>query len=218
MSADEDLPVALGRQVLAQLLRTYVTSGSGNFALAVLPGQAVDDDMVQDGVVNPLLVSEWLRADYDFPLLLRLSDCTPVPAALGTGISASSIYTLIAQYGRPVAAPDTDAGMRVRDLFILAKRDLGPNPGALPLGIEPDDWAAPTGAVHWQTFDHHRHVGRHLATGGEDGRDRTAEGQPGAVEAALAALVAGRPGDPAQRTAGTRRRPRHRLAGRRGHG
>ncbi|MFG3350492.1 peptidoglycan-binding protein [Streptomyces sp. NPDC048001] len=153
MTADDDLLVALGRQVLAQLLRTYVTSGSGNFALAVLPGQAVDDDMVQEGVVNPLLVSEWLRADYDFPLLLRLSDCTPVPAALGTGISASSIYTLIAQYGRPVAAPDTDAGMRVRDLFILAKADLGPNPGALPLGIEPDDWAAPTGAVHWKTVD-----------------------------------------------------------------
>lgn len=153
MTTSEDLPVALGQQVLDRLLRTYVTAGAGQFALAVLPGQAVDDDMVQNGVVNPLVVSEWLRTDYDFPLLLRLSDCTPIPAALGTGISASSIYSLIAQYGRPAAAPDTDSGVRVRDLFNRAKQDLGPNPAALPLGLEPDDWAAPSGAVHWQTFD-----------------------------------------------------------------
>ncbi|MFJ4840453.1 peptidoglycan-binding protein [Streptomyces sp. NPDC088746] len=153
MPAHEDLPVALGQQVLDQLLRTYVTAGAGKFALAVLPGQAVDDDMVQNGVVNQLLVSEWLRTDYDFPLLLRLSDCTPIPAALGTGISASSVYTLIAQYSRPAAAPDTDAGERVQRLLNAAKQDLGPNPGALPLGLEPDDWAAPSGAVHWQTFD-----------------------------------------------------------------
>ncbi|MFB7335707.1 peptidoglycan-binding protein [Streptomyces adustus] len=153
MAADEDLSVALGQQVLDQLMQTYAVAGCGDYALAVLPGQAVDDDMVQNGVVNPLLVSEWLRADYDFPLLLRLSDCTPIPAALGSGISASAIYTLIAQYGCPAAAPDSDCAARVRDLLNAANQGLGPNPGGLPLSLEPDDWAAPSGAGHWQTFD-----------------------------------------------------------------
>lgn len=152
MAADKGPSSAFGQQVLDRLVEIYAGGGPG-FALAVLPGQAVDNDLVQNGVVNPLVVSEWLRAEYDYPLLLRLSDCTPIPAAIGSGITASSLYAAIAGYGRPAGADGSESAARVRDLLNLARKDLGPNPEALPLSVEPDDWAAPSGAAHWQSFD-----------------------------------------------------------------
>ena len=149
--ADPQL-AALGNQVFQQLLATYGPGGDPELALAVLPGQAVDADVVQAGVENPLVVSNWLRDEFDDPLRLRMADLTPLPGAIGSGIPASALYGVIATGARAVAEAGSDEWGRVNGLISAAKQDLGPNPSALPLGCDPDDWAGSTSTV-WHTFD-----------------------------------------------------------------
>ena len=73
MDANDDQLAQLGQQVLDTLIATYNPHGDPSLALALFPGQALADDIVQDGVTNELRLSEWIADQYDYPLALRLA-------------------------------------------------------------------------------------------------------------------------------------------------
>ena len=81
MSDNADQLAVLGQQVLDTISRTYNPSKDPGVALALHPGQALADDIVQEGQTNPLRLSEWVEDQYDYPLLLTLADATSIAAS-----------------------------------------------------------------------------------------------------------------------------------------
>ncbi len=152
MSSNDQQLAALGQQVIDQLVAAYNPDDNPEQALAVVPGRPVQDPLQVGGDTNPLVVSQWLRTDYDDPLLLRLADCTPLSVTIGSGLPGSVLYTLAAQNAVPAGDPDSPAAQRVARMVATARTDLGPDPAVLPLGCEPSGWALPGGTI-WQAFD-----------------------------------------------------------------
>ncbi|GIG30189.1 hypothetical protein Cma02nite_27890 [Cellulomonas marina] len=116
------------------------------------PGQAVADDLVQGGQVNPLRLSEWVADQYDYPLLLRTDDATSVPGTTIGSRAAKGMYVTAARYGTPAVPANSPAYSRIADLIGSARIALGGNPAALPFGVEPTDFAVATEAP-WRTFE-----------------------------------------------------------------
>ena len=151
MADNSDQLAELGQKVLDAVLASYKPDGNGSLALAVHPGQPLADDIVQNGVTNPLRVSEWLGDQYDFPLSLKLSDATPVTASLGA-LAAKSAYVTMVRFAQPALSTDDPAYARINDMIADARKDLGDNPDTLPFGCDPDDFAENDSHV-WQVFD-----------------------------------------------------------------
>ena len=151
MADSSDQLAELGQKVLDAVLATYKPDENAKLALAVHPGQPLSDDIVQNGVTNPLRVSEWLGDQYDFPLSLKLSDATPVTASLGA-LAAKSAYVTMVRFAQPSLPADDAAYPRISAMIADARKDLGDNPDALPFGCEPDDFAEADSHV-WQVFD-----------------------------------------------------------------
>ena len=151
MPDNSDQLAELGQKVLDAVLASYKPDGNASLALAVHPGQPLADDIVQNGVTNPLRVSEWLGDQYDFPLSLKLSDATPVTASLGA-LAAKSAYVTMVRFAQPSMSTDDPAYPRINDMIADARKDLGDNPDTLPFGCDPDDFAEADSTV-WQVFD-----------------------------------------------------------------
>jgi hypothetical protein len=151
MGDNSDQLAELGQKVLDAVLASYKPDENASLALAVHPGQPLSDDIVQNGVTNPLRVSEWLGDQYDFPLSLKLSDATPVTASLGA-LAAKSAYVTMVRFAQPSIATDDPAYPRIDAMIADARKDLGDNPDTLPFGCDPDDFAEADSTV-WQVFD-----------------------------------------------------------------
>ncbi|HEY8434085.1 MAG TPA: hypothetical protein VIK68_05665 [Sphingomicrobium sp.] len=151
MADNSDQLAELGQKVLDAVLASYKPDENASLALAVHPGQPLADDIVQNGVTNPLRVSEWLGDQYDFPLSLKLSDATPVTASLGA-LAAKSAYVTMVRFAQPSMPTDDPAYPRINAMIADARQDLGDNPDTLPFGCDPDDFAEADSTV-WQVFD-----------------------------------------------------------------
>lgn len=142
----------LGQQVLDAVLQAYDPDGTSSLALALHPGQVIADEVVQDGVVNPLRLSTWLSDQYDYPLWLELADGTPIASTALGGVTATSAYVTAARYAQPSLPVDSPAYGRIEALIADARQDIGTDPDLLPFGAEPDDFASPDCAA-WRVFD-----------------------------------------------------------------
>jgi len=151
VSDNSDELATLGQQVLDALIATYNPHGDPSLALALHPGQALADGVVQDGTTNELRLSSWIADQYDYPLRLKLSDDSPISATFGV-ITAKDAYVAMIPYAEPLGAPDGAAFTRVSSLIAAARKDLGSTPDTLPFGVEPTDFAEPTSTA-WQVFD-----------------------------------------------------------------
>jgi hypothetical protein len=150
--SDSDQLAALGQRVLDAVTATYNPHGDPSLALALHPGQALADDVVQNGVTNELRLSMWLQEQYDFPLWLKEADGSSISASTVGGVTAKAAYTEMVPYAQPSVPVDAPAYPRISALIAQAREDLGENPEALPLGCEPTDFAEPDSAA-WHTFD-----------------------------------------------------------------
>lgn len=142
----------LGEQVVAALTATYDPHGDSTLALALHPGQALADDIVQDGVTNVLRLSEWIGGQYDYPMLLKLADGTPVVSTSLGGVTAKSAYATMARWSQPGVAGDSASFPRLAQLISDVRQDIGEHPETLPFGVEPTDFAL-ADCPAWQVFD-----------------------------------------------------------------
>lgn len=152
MSDNTDQLAILGQMVVDTLIATYNPSNDSSVALALHPGQALADDVVQNGVTNPLQLSEWIEDQYDYPLWLKRSDASSISAASVGSLSAKSAYLAMVPWAQPSVAADSPAYARIAALIAEARKDLGDNPDALPFSCEPTDFAEPDSGA-WHVFD-----------------------------------------------------------------
>ena len=141
----------LGQQILDDLIAAYNPHNDPALSLALLPGQVLDGNVVQDGVTNPLVLSQWLSDWYDEAIVLELSDCTPLPASIGDGVPLTTMYSIMAASAVPAFDVTDAAYPRVEALIADAHTSLGTDPGALPLGVDPQDFAE-ADTLGWQRF------------------------------------------------------------------
>ncbi|MDQ1715068.1 MAG: hypothetical protein QOC60_1013, partial [Frankiaceae bacterium] len=106
MTDNSDQLAQLGEQVVAAITAAYNPHNDSTLALALHPGQALADGIVQGGVTNELRLSEWIAGQYDSPMVLKLADGTPVTTTTLGGITAKSAYVTMARWGQPGVAPD----------------------------------------------------------------------------------------------------------------
>lgn len=142
----------LGAQVVAALTAAYDPDGDSTLALALHPGQALADGIVQDGVTNVLRLSEWIGNQYDYPMLLALADGTPVVSTSLGGVTARSAYATMARWSQPGVRADSPSFPRLAQLLSDARQDIGEHPETLPFGVEPTDFAL-ADCPAWQVFD-----------------------------------------------------------------
>ena len=109
----------LGQRVIDQVTKAYDPSNQETVALAMHPGQLVGRDFG----------SEWL-AQYDYPLLLKLSDGTRISTSISGGVSAKSAYLDCIPWASPTFPPDSPAWNRMNAIIRGARTDLGGNPQA----------------------------------------------------------------------------------------
>ncbi|MFK0161672.1 hypothetical protein [Rhizobium sp. NPDC090279] len=152
MGDNTDQLAILGQKVIDTLIATYNPSNDPSVALALHPGQALADDIVQNGVTNPLRLSEWIEDQYDYPLLLKRSDASSISAASVGSLSAKSAYLAMVPWAQPSMPTDSPAFARIAALIAEARKDLGDNPDALPFSCEPTDFAEPDSTA-WHVFD-----------------------------------------------------------------
>lgn len=152
MDAGDDQLARLGQEVVDAVVASYNPHNDPSLALALHPGQALADDIVQNGVTNPLRLSEWIEDQYDYPLWLKRSDASTVSASSVGGVSAKSAYLAMIPWAQPTVPPDAPAFSRISAMIADARKDLGDNPDALPFSCEPTDFAEPDSAV-WHVFD-----------------------------------------------------------------
>lgn len=152
MSDNSDQLAQLGEQVVAAITAAYNPHDNSTLALALHPGQALADDIVQAGVVNELRLSEWLAGQYDTPMVLKLADGTPVVTTTLGGVTAKSAYVTMARWGQPGVAADSAAYPRLAQLLSDVRQDVGEHPELLPFGCEPTDFALAE-CPAWQVFD-----------------------------------------------------------------
>ncbi len=152
MSDNSDQLAQLGEQVVAAITAAYNPHNNSTLALALHPGQALADDIVQADAINELRLSEWLAAQYDTPMVLKLADGTPVVTTVLGGITAKSAYVTMARWGQPGVAADSAAFPRLAQLISEVRQDIGEHPELLPFGCEPTDFAL-AACPAWQVFD-----------------------------------------------------------------
>ncbi|KGE02515.1 hypothetical protein [Rhizobium sp. YS-1r] len=152
MSHNSDQLAILGQKVIDALIATYNPANDPSIALALHPGQALADDIVQNGVTNPLRLSEWLEDQYDYPLWLKRSDASSISTASVGAVSAKSTYLAMVPWAQPSVPADSPAYARLAALIAGARRDLGDNPNALPFSCEPTDFAQ-ADSTAWHVFD-----------------------------------------------------------------
>lgn len=152
MGTNTDQLAILGQMVVDTVIATYNPDNDPSVALALHPGQALADDIVQGGVTNPLRLSEWIEDQYDYPLWLKRSDASSISTASVGNLSAKSAYLAMVPWAQPSVPADSPAYARVAALIAEARRDLGDNPDALPFSCEPTDFAEPDSIV-WHVFD-----------------------------------------------------------------
>jgi len=152
VSENADQLAILGRQVLDAIVAAYLPDGDSSLALALHPGQALADELVQNGQTNPLRLSEWIADQYDYPLWLKRADGTAVSASLVGGITAKAAYLNMVPWALPSVAVDVASFPRLNALIAAARRSLGDNPEALPFGCEPTDFAE-ADSSGWHVFD-----------------------------------------------------------------
>lgn len=152
MSDNSDQLAQLGEQVVATITAAYNPHNDSTLALALHPGQALADDIVQAGVINELRLSEWLGGQYDNPMLLKLADGTPVTTTTLGGITAKSAYITMARWSRPGVPAESAAFPRLAQLLSDVRQDIGEHPEGLPFGCEPTDFALAE-CPAWQIFD-----------------------------------------------------------------
>jgi hypothetical protein len=152
VSDNGDQLARLGEQVVATITAAYNPHNDSTLALALHPGQALADNIVQGGVINELRLSEWLAGQYDNPMMLKLADGTPVTTTTLGGITAKSAYVTMARWGQPAVAADSAAFPRLAQLISDVRQDIGEHPEALPFGCEPTNFAL-TDCPAWQVFD-----------------------------------------------------------------
>jgi len=152
VSDNSDQLAQLGEQVVATITAAYNPHDDSTLALALHPGQALADDIVQAGVINELRLSEWLGGQYDNPMLLKLADGTPVTTTTLGGITAKSAYVTMARWGQPGVPADSAALPRLAQLLSDVRQDIGEHPEGLPFGCEPTDFAL-ADCPAWQVFD-----------------------------------------------------------------
>lgn len=174
--SDEGL-AQVGQQVVDTIVSVYLPDGDDSLTLAVHPGQAIADNVVQSGTsgptTNPLVLSEWIADQYDYPLLLKRSDETTVVSSLSASVTGKAGYAAMVPWATPSLPTESSAFARVASLISTARQSLGANPEVLPFGCEPDDFAEP-GSPGWHEFDT-KVANTHTQT--------TTEGQPSAIRA-----------------------------------
>ena len=152
MSDNSDQLALLGQQVVDAVIATYNPRNDPSLALALHPGQALADDIVQNGVTNALRLSEWIEDQFDYPLWLKRSDASSISASSVGGVPAKSAYLAMIPWAQPTVSPDAPAFSRITAMIADARRDIGDNPSALPFSCEPTDFAEPDSAA-WHVFD-----------------------------------------------------------------
>lgn len=152
MSGNSDQLAIVGQKVIDALIETYNPTNDPSVALALHPGQALADDIVQNGMTNPLRLSEWLEDQYDYPLWLKRSDASAISASSVGSLSAKSAYLAMVPWAQPGVSADSPAYARLAALIARARRDLGDNPDALPFSCEPTDFAQ-ADSTAWHVFD-----------------------------------------------------------------
>ncbi|AKU16615.1 hypothetical protein [Luteipulveratus mongoliensis] len=152
MTGNSDQLAVLGQQVLDAIITTYLPDSGSALALALHPGQALADDLVQAGETNPLRLSEWIADQYDYPLWLKRSDGSSVSASVVGGIPAKAAYLNMVPWACPSVPADSTSYPRLAALIAQARKDLGDTPETLPFGCEPTDFAEPTSPA-WHVFD-----------------------------------------------------------------
>lgn len=152
MSGNSDQLAIVGQKVIDALIATYNPTNDPSVALALHPGQALADDIVQNGMTNPLRLSEWLEDQYDYPLWLKRSDASAISASSVGSLSAKSAYLAMVPWAQPSVSADSPAYARLAALIARARRDLGDNPDALPFSCEPTDFAQ-ADSTAWHVFD-----------------------------------------------------------------
>ncbi|MER8427506.1 hypothetical protein [Mesorhizobium sp. M1403] len=171
MSTNSDQLAILGQQVVDTLIATYNPNNDPSLALAIHPGQALADGIVQNGVTNPLRLSEWLEDQYDYPLWLKRSDASSVSASSVGSLTAKSAYLAMIPWAQPGVPVDAPSYARIAAMVAEARKDIGDNPDALPFSCEPTDFAEPS-CTAWHVFD--QRISRTTATTTET---------PGAIKA-----------------------------------
>jgi hypothetical protein len=152
MSGNSDQLAIVGQKIIDALIATYNPTNDPSVALALHPGQALADDIVQNGMTNPLRLSEWLEDQYDYPLWLKRSDASSISASSVGSLSAKSAYLAMVPWAQPSVSADSPAYARLAALIAGARRDLGDNPAALPFSCEPTDFAQ-ADSTAWHIFD-----------------------------------------------------------------
>ncbi len=152
MSDNTDQLAILGQQVLDTLTATYNPQNDPSVALALHPGQALADNLVQNGVTNPLRLSGWLEDQYDYPLYLKRSDASSISASSIGSLTAKSAYLAMIPWAQPSVPANAPAYARISAMIAEARKDLGDNPATLPFGCEPTDFAE-SGSTVWHIFD-----------------------------------------------------------------
>jgi hypothetical protein len=152
MSTNSDQLAMLGQQVIDTLVATYNPNNDPSLALALHPGQALADGIVQNGVTNPLRLSEWLEDQYDYPLLLKRADASSISASSVGDLTAKSAYLAMIPWAQPSVPADAPAYARIAAMIAQARQDLGDNPDTLPFSCEPTDFAEPDSTA-WHVFD-----------------------------------------------------------------
>jgi len=153
MDENDGQLLALGQQILDTLTAAYVPTGDEQHALALFPGQAVPDEIVQGGQTNPLQLSQWLGELYDFALDLKAAAGTSIVTPVQTGMTLRTGYSLAARFAVPTLAADDPALPRLEALIADARKGVGDGTAAaLPFGCIPAGFAEPD-ASGWQTFD-----------------------------------------------------------------
>jgi hypothetical protein len=138
-----DLGLALDR-----FLAGTVTPPAGTrTALGFLSGIPVDpDELRNDGVVNPALVSAFLGAAVD-----RVAPVVDGRFA-GSLLSASGLYGALLAVGRPVDPPGTPAAEAFGALKALAGAAFGVPGAQHDVVATPSSWHDPAGTDGWATF------------------------------------------------------------------
>lgn len=115
-------------------------------AAAFFPGIAVDHQVVQQGVVNPLRVAQWLVT---FDSLMTLRPGHAISTLPPGGTSATALYSTIVNTARPVD-PAAVAGLQLLKRIAIDKGLLLQVVPTEPLGSTPPDWPLPD-TLQWQT-------------------------------------------------------------------
>lgn len=153
MDGNDDQLLALGQQILDTLTAAYVPAGDNQHALALFPGQAVPDEIVQADQTNPLQLSEWLGALYDFPLDLKAAAGTTIVTTVQSGVTLRSAYSIAARNAVAAVAVGDPSLPRIEALIADARQDVADGSEAqLPFGCVPEGFAE-TDSTGWQTFD-----------------------------------------------------------------